>query len=403
MSLGLLTTFVANLVAYFFSEFPHAVGGAVLPVIPIIAAYFQSVGPENCATCMLALPIITLLCGILTYFIGLIGVADIVKACPFIIFGGFIAGTGAQLLEFSLNMMYPDFKAFAMLGPQGVPALLRMEAWVFCGPGVLVAFGVFLLPRIRPGDYTFLLPFSVIGLAAAFYVVLFASGTTVAEARAQGWLFDVEVPKRLDFYRVWTIEGSPVQTILSWDASSAIRWDLLCSVDFALTILQVFVMGLLTSAKNIYGLSEVTHSHVDIDREVRVAGIQGVCCGLAGAIPGNLVMSFSVTAHKLGGRSKTFALFLAINSLIIFFLGDFAVAFLPKMVPACVLFWLGIVLCVYWVWDGVGSVSATEHAIVLVMICVDLVLDAGPMILLGLVLTSEALRNKVWLHVSTRM
>merc|ERR1719207_350833 len=100
-----------------------------------MASFFSTLGAENCATVMVAMPLMTILSGILTYVVGMIGVQDIVKACPFIVFGGFIAGTGAQLLEFSLNMMYPKFETFKSLGPEGLGAFLEQEFWIFCGPG----------------------------------------------------------------------------------------------------------------------------------------------------------------------------------------------------------------------------------------------------------------------------
>merc|ERR1719335_333491 len=109
--------------------------------------------------------------------------------------------------------------------------------------------------------------------------------------------------------------------------------------------------------------------------------MQGVLCGMVGGMPGNLVMSFSVTSHTLGVRTKQFSILLAVLSGLMFIFGDYVVAVLPKMVPACVLFWLGIVLLVFWVYDGVGNVSIAEHAVVILMIFVDIILGAGPMIL----------------------
>jgi len=390
MALGLLTSAVANIVACARSQLPSAVSGVVLPVMPILAAYFQqSLGPEHCATVMLIIPLLTLLCGLLTYLVGLVGVQDVVRACPFVVFGGFIAGTGAQLLQFSLNMMYPPFESFTAGGSSGVAALLSVECWLYCAPGVIVAVGVFLLPRLRPNaEFTFLLPAAVAALAASFYLVLMAFGVSVADARAQGWLFDVAVPKKLDFWQVWSVAGSPVQLLRNPSSAALIRWDKLFSAEFVLVTIQVFLMGLLTTAKNIYGTAEVTGTRLDFDREVRTAGLQGVACGLVGGMPGNLVMSFSVTAHALGAKRRgAFGMLLALNSLLFFVVGDFVIAFAPKMVPACVLFWLGLLLCAYWCWDALGHVSTLEHATVLLMLLIDLIADAGTMLLAGLALT----------------
>ena len=97
------------------------------------------------------------------------------------------------------------------------------------------------------------------------------------------------------------------------------------------------MLSLLTCVSNIYGTAEVTNCPIDIDKEICSAGMQTFCCGLAGGMPGNIVMSFSVTAHSLGARSKEFSWMLAVMSFCFFLFGDYIIAFLPRMVPASVL------------------------------------------------------------------
>ena len=65
---------------------------------------------------------------------------------------------------------------------------------------------------------------------------------------------------------------------------ATVGWDLLFSEMFLSTTLQVFLMGLLTTTKNIYGTSEITHCRVDIDREIYSAGVQTAFCGLLGGM-----------------------------------------------------------------------------------------------------------------------
>ncbi|CAK0794766.1 unnamed protein product [Prorocentrum cordatum] len=375
MSMGLLSMVVSNVAGCFTSQFPHAVGGAVLPVVPIMASYFNRLGPEQCATVMFAMPLMTTICGLLTIAIGHIGVLDIVKSCPFVVFGGFIAGTGAQLLEYALNLLCSDFVRFT--DAASWRAMLTWRFWRLVGPSAVLASVVFLLPRhVTARDTSFLLPQALITMAAVFYLVLFVSHTTIESARSQEYLFDHEVPTSLNFYRIWTMQDF-----------ASVRYDQLCSQEFCITTLQVFLMSLLTTTQNICGTAEATSFHVDINTEIRSAGVQSVCCGMLGSMPGNIVMSFSVTAHKMGARSKRFSAMLASSSIAFFVFGDFVIAFLPRMVPGCMLFWLGLVLVVYWLWDGVGHVSAAEHAVVFVMIATDLIMGPGVMMLLGLALT----------------
>jgi len=376
ISMGLLAALVSNGMNQLFSQFPHAVGGLVMPVIPIMASYFRRIGPGECPTIMVAIPLMTACCGTMTYLMGVIGVQTVVKVCPFVVFGGLVAGTGAQLIELSLSMMYPGFVSFNSWS-HGVGTFLEPDFWRFCTPGIAVGLFTFLMPRHHPGrDHTFLMSSAALALVGAFYLVWFGLGGTLAEAQEAGWVFNVPVPERLDFYKLWQRQDL-----------GAVRWELLCSADFVLTTLEVFAMELLVTTTNIIGIAEVTHWKIDVDREVRSAGLQCVCCGLVGGLPGNVVMSFSVSAHKLGMRTKRFSWHLTALSAVVFLAGDYVVAVLPKMVPACVLFWLGLVLVVYWLWDGVGAVSPAEHAVVLLMIVVDLFLGVGPMLALGILLT----------------
>ena len=57
------------------------------------------------------------------------------------------------------------------------------------------------------------------------------------------------------------------------------------------------------------------------------------------------------------------------------------------MIPGIVLVWLGIVFCITWMWDMVGKVPFLEHAIVFLMVFIDIVMDPGSMIVVGLFCT----------------
>lgn len=378
MSLGLFTAFVSNFASCMTSQIPHAVGGAVMPAIPLMAEYFAGFGTENCATVMVAIPLMTSCVGLMMIASGYFQIQELVKACPFIVFGGFIATTGVQLLQFSLSMVYGKFKTVTSTGPDGLAVLFEPAFWRLAGPPALAASFVFLAPRVLPSKkgLAFLMPCCLVFLTLGFYVALFFQGGSIDDAREAGWLFDVQTPSRSDCFKIWTM----------YDLE-AIKWELICCSHFALATFQVYMLTLLTSVSNIYGTAEVTNWPVDIDKEIRAAGMQTFCCGLTGGMPGNIVMSFSVTAHNLGVRSKEFSWMLAVMSFCFFLFGSYIVAFLPRMVPACVLMWLGLVLASYWIWDGVGKMYVAEHGVVIVMICVGIFVDMTHMMALGVILT----------------
>jgi hypothetical protein len=89
---------------------------------------------------------------------------------------------------------------------------------------------------------------------------------------------------------------------------------------------------------------------------------------------------------KLGisSEGKAFPACLVIFSLVFFVFGGFIIAVTPKMVIGLLLIWLGIVFCVYWLYDAIGKVPMSEHIVVFVMTVVDVISDSGTMIVIGL-------------------
>jgi len=371
----LLTTAVANVALACLSEVPHGVGALTDTVVPILGAFFASIdGLESPATALVAIPLLTSFTGLAMYAAGRIGLGEVVKACPYAVFGGFIAGTGAQLIELSLNMMLPGFTH--VLDLQSWRNLLTAHGAVMCGPGLLAAVFTFVLPRFYPPVDSYLLPSIVVALTASFYGGLLYSGTSLEEARSAGWLFDQEIPNGVDCLQVWTY----------WSLDD-VNWSIIFSSKFAFTFLQLFCVSFLTTVKNIYGTNEFTKTRSDIDKELCTAGITNAVCGMVGGCPSGMVMSFSVAAHALGARGKLFSWLLAALSAGLFVFGDYLVAVLPKMVPACVVLWIGLVLLIYYIWDPIGKVSFNNYAIIVVMVFVDLSFGCSLMITIGLFLT----------------
>eukprot|EP00927_Polykrikos_kofoidii_P049381 TRINITY_DN43445_c0_g1_i1.p1 TRINITY_DN43445_c0_g1~~TRINITY_DN43445_c0_g1_i1.p1 ORF type:complete len:959 (+),score=140.06 TRINITY_DN43445_c0_g1_i1:65-2941(+) len=370
----LLSTAVANLVLAYISDVPHNVGALVDTVVPVLAVFFATMQEEaTIATALVAIPVLTVLTGFAMYGAGRLGCGGIVRACPYAVFGGFIAGTGAQLLQLGINMMLPGFTSF--LEPQSWSNLLTMEGLIMCGPGMVAAIFTFVVPRYVPHVDSFLLPLNVISLTAMFYVVLLWTGTPLDDARRLGFLFAEPIPDKLDFFQVWTAFKF-----------EDVKWIYIISPEFVSAFLQIFALTFLATVKNIYGTSEFTKAHTDIDKEICASGVVNVACGLMGGCPSGTVMSFSVAAHSLGARGKVFSWLLAMISVALFIFGDYVVAVLPKMVPACVVIWIGLVLMIYYLWEPFGKMSSGSYAIIVVMVFIDLSLGCSLMMITGLFL-----------------
>lgn len=386
MSLGLLTALVSNLLLWIFSGFHFAVGGAIIPMVAVMSNVFTAMGPAEPETILVSTGLVSLASGVLFFLTGCgLGVKQVINTCPFVVFGGFLAGTGATLFDFGFQLLVPGFTSLLdFTSDDGFSKLLTPEAVRLIAPPSLCAIAVFLTDRWGllsrwPKAASFTLPITLVLIWGTFYAVLLGTGMSLEEARQEGWLFAVEIPKKLDFFNVWTKRDF-----------SKVKWELVLTPPFFLGVIKAYLIGLLTLTKNVYGTQETTGVHdVDIDREIRLHG--GICVlgGLLGALPGNLVMSFTCTAKKLGVPTTRgwFHPLLVFFSLLFFAFGDFAIAVMPKMVPGTVLLWLGIAFCAFWLYDAIGKVPVLEHLVVVLMTLVDMFLDAGSMIVMGLFCT----------------
>jgi len=80
-----------------------------------------------------------------------------------------------------------------------------------------------------------------------------------------------------------------------------VKWNRIWCVDFFEGVFRAYLIGLLTLAKNVYGTKETFAMHdVDMDKEIRLHGGMCILGGMLGALPSNIVMSFTCTAKKMG-------------------------------------------------------------------------------------------------------
>ncbi|CAK9023030.1 Uncharacterized protein C24H6.11c [Durusdinium trenchii] len=377
MSIGLLTTLVANAGSLMGSEIKFGVAGASIPTVIILAEYFKTLGPAKCATIYTMAAICTVLIGGCVWLVGHLRLARLVKACPFVIYGGFMAGTGAVLLQYALNLMTPGFASLVELGSYTCLFELKcLHEWL---PGCLAGIGMFTL-RARNVKLPYisqdlLIPSILLAEAGVFFLWMLVSGTGLEAARGQGLLFPVQMPQHPVFYRIWTQH---------WQ-SEPVDWQEFLSPTFWLTVVNAACISALTAVMNIFGTASSTQIRVDIDQEMMLHGIYNMGSGLLSGLSANMVMSFSITCRTLGADGQQFQILLFIFSCLVFVSGDYVVAVLPKLLPGSVLVWLSLELMAFWVWDSLRFLRAYEYCLVWVMILMYVILGTAPMMLFGFI------------------
>eukprot|EP00928_Gymnodinium_smaydae_P025798 TRINITY_DN20448_c0_g1_i1.p1 TRINITY_DN20448_c0_g1~~TRINITY_DN20448_c0_g1_i1.p1 ORF type:complete len:903 (+),score=111.40 TRINITY_DN20448_c0_g1_i1:46-2754(+) len=379
MSIGLLTSFIVNLGSVLGSQMEFSVGGANIPTIMVLASYFsRTMGPTRCPTILVMIAVATVAGGAIIWLVGYFRLARAVKACPFVVYGGFMAGTGIVLLQCGLNMMHSGF--VSLFDTQSYKVIMQTIALPMWLPGTLAGITLFFIqakevkiPFIASG---LLIPFALAVLVVVFYCVMWATGSTVEDARSLGYMFDVDIPSHPIFYTIWTTQVASLPHV---------EWTALFTPSFAIAVVNSALISTLTIVMNIFGTARTTGRSIDLDREIMLHGLYNMGGGLGSSLPGNTVMSFSVTCKLLGAEGRQFQMLLLIFSFLLFIFGNYVVALLPKMLPGTVLIWLGLELMSFWIWTSRSFLLFYEYILIWIMIILYACLGSGPMMIFGII------------------
>lgn len=223
--------------------------------VAIMAAVFVTIStslavPDEevmLATGLAVLVLTSVLSGLFFWALGRFSLGRLVRFVPYPVVGGFLAGTGYLVVVGGIGVM-----ADATLGPE----LLRPDLLVRWLPGFL--YGLVLLLALRRFSQFWVMPLFLIGGIIAFYAVYFGFGGSMATALADGWLLGPFPSGRL-----WQPMVGLAVTQADWG---------LVFTNVA-KIASVLLIGAISLLLNVSGLEVLSNEDVDLDRELRWAGI----------------------------------------------------------------------------------------------------------------------------------
>ena len=172
------------------------------------------------------------------------------------------------------------------------------------------------------------MPLAALGIVGVFWVVVLASRTSFATLVADGWML-APVPQ----FGSWL--PSPPHTVIM-----AINWTVLLGYwPEILTLITVALMGVLMQASVI---EIAIGADVDLNRELRALGAGNLLCGLCGSLPGYHSLGISTLSIRLGNPVRMIGLIVATMMAAILCFGGALVGYLPKLVLAALLFYVGL-------------------------------------------------------------
>ena len=185
---ALISASITGVVVALVTSLPGTVAGnqdapaailAVMSAAIVASMPANATGIETFVTVAVAIALSTLLCGLFLLGLGYFNLGGLVRFLPYPVGGGFLAGTGWLLVTGSISMM-TDITPNLL----GLSTLFQSEILLQWLPGLV--FAITLMVILNRYSHFLLLPGLVLGAIISFYVVIWLTGTSIAEVSAQG-------------------------------------------------------------------------------------------------------------------------------------------------------------------------------------------------------------------------
>jgi len=290
----------------------------------------------------------SVLVGLFFYILGKFKLGKLVRFIPFPVVGGFLAGTGWLIVQFSFSMMTDVDPTINNLSTFFTPEMLIR--WV---PGAV--FAVALLIIYHYISHYLLMPAVLTIGIGLFYVVAFFNGVSVSELESGGYLLG-------PFPEEGLFTGLPGQYLSTFD------WNL-----FWVTLPAIGTMMILNAISvlfNYSGLELIIKQDVDLDRELKMTGFSNMLAGLGGTPPGYLTLSETSMAYNIGARSRLSSIVVVLLCAFTLFFGANVLSIFPKVILGGLILNLGLSFLEEWLYDTWEKLTRNDYFVIVIILFV---------------------------------
>ena len=290
----------------------------------------------------------SVLVGFFFYILGKFKLGKLVRFIPFPVVGGFLAGTGLLIVQFSFSMMTDIDPTI-----NNLPTYFTSEMLIRWVPGAV--FAVALLIIYHYISHYLLLP-SVLTIGIGlFYIVVFFNGVSVSELESGGYLLG-------PFPEEGLFTGLPLKHLSGFD------WNL-----FLVTLPAIGTMMILNAISvlfNYSGLELIIKQDVDLDRELKMTGISNIFAGLGGTPPGYLTLSETSMAYNIGARSRLSSIVVVLLCAFTLFFGANVLSIFPKVILGGLILNLGLSFLEEWLYDTWAKLTRNDYFVIVLILFV---------------------------------
>jgi SulP family sulfate permease len=315
------------------------------------------------ATAIAVVAVTTLLIGAGTWLLGAFRLSRFIRFLPYPVISGFLAGTGWLVLIGGIDAIAGTRFLGDPLGVVSDPAAQARGAAGLAVIAFIIAFQKLTAWRLA-------LPATIAGALLLFNLVVLVAGIPAATLRATHWL--IVVP-----------DGNALWPAISFADIGHIDWSAIVSEIPGL--LTVPVLALIALLMNATGIELDARQDLDLDRELRSAGVANLIAGAGGGLPGYHSVSLTILASRLAAADLITSLTVSIACAAAVVLGGRIVSLIPTPLLGAVLIWIGGGLIRQWLISAHARLARAEYAVVVLIFAIIAFVGFAWGILVGLI------------------
>jgi SulP family sulfate permease len=343
-----LTGAISAAVVALCSSLPFAIAGPDSSVSAVTATLVAALisqlatsghGEQLVLPALIVMALAAALTGVLLCALGITRAGRAIRFVPYPVIGGFLGATGWVMVTGAVRVITGNAATFDNLSLLFTPLDLAQLA---AGLAVALAFHLGLR---RPRN-SLVVPGVLLASVAAAHIAFLLTGTTVAQAAAEGWVFQPQTAVGLTL--PWHFEALRE---FPWGALPALSGDLLA-------VMFVTAVSLLL---NITGVEFALRREANLERELNALGLANLLSAALGGYPSCTSVSRSTLNYAAGARTRLSGLTSAAISAALLLVGQGFLAFVPKFVLGGLLLYFGMSLIVRWLIESAARLSVIEY------------------------------------------
>ncbi|MFL9930727.1 SulP family inorganic anion transporter [Paraburkholderia sp. RL18-103-BIB-C] len=296
-------------------------------------------------TVLFAIALCSVVTGVILYAVGSSRRSGSLQFLPYPVVGGFLAGTGYLLLAGAFRVVTGEPLSWHTL-----PLVTHLN-WLAWTPAFVVGALATLLSHTW--KHAAALPITLALGIALFYLLLFASDLSIDDARESRLLLPRVAlhPMRIPELH---LPASLAHGGVDWSAIGA-------------HLPETFVVtsiAAITILMNSTAIGAATGEDIDLNREMRAAGIANIASGMLGGMVGYQSFNRSMLNARAGATSRLAAVFASLACLVVLAVSPGLVALFPVPVLVGLQLFLGLRLLIQWLVGAYSKLNWHEYLLV---------------------------------------